>query len=151
MFNANGPILPQSVIPIIVGAHLRAEVGDRPLAEQVKGAIEAWKATNDVSVSPYPLVCTDMWYLNSVELRIQPSLSIGSPEVNAATAAFASDIPTLVEVPDAYRIQADPTFIDLKCSLWGIDTQQTQLGIDAFVKDVMGQWLGAFFGISVEN
>ena len=151
MLNADGPILPQAVIPIVVGAHLRAEVGDRPLAEQVKLAIESWKQQHGISESPYPLVCTDMWYLNSVELRIQPTLSIGSPEVNAATAAFAADIPTLVEVPDAYRIQADPAFIDLKCALWGIDTEQSQLGVNAFIKNVMGQWLGAFFGISVEN
>ncbi len=151
MLNADGSILPQAVIPIVVGAHLRAEVGDRPLAEQVKLAIESWKQQHGISESPYPLVCTDMWYLNSVELRIQPTLSIGSPEVNAATAAFAADIPTLVEVPDAYRIQADPAFIDLKCALWGIDTEQSQLGVNAFIKNVMGQWLGAFFGISVEN
>ena len=151
MLNADGPILPQTVIPIVVGAHLRAEVEDRPLAEQIKCAIESWKQQNGISESPYPLVCTDMWYLNSVELRVQPTLSIGSPEVNAATAAFAADIPTLVEVPDAYRIQADPAFINLKCALWGIDTQQSQLSVDAFVKEVLGQWLGSFFGISVEN
>ena len=151
MLHADGPILPQAVIPIVVGAHLRAEVGDRPLAEKVKSAIESWKQQHGISESPYPLVCTDMWYLNSVELRIQPTLSIGSPEVNAATAAFASDIPTLVEVQDAYRIQADPAFVELKCALWGVDAQQTQLGVDAFVKDVLEQWLGAFFGISVEN
>ena len=151
MLNADGPILPQTVIPIVVGAHLRAEVSDRPLAEQVKCEINSWKHQNGITESPYPLICTDMWYLNSVELRVQPTLSIGSPEVNAATAAFASDVPTLVEIPEAYRIQADPAFIDLKCALWGIDVEQSQLGVDAFLKDVMGSWLGAFFGISIEN
>ncbi len=151
MHHPDQSILPQTVIPIVVGAHLRAEVSDRPLAQQAKKAIEAWKVAHDISESPYPLVCTDMWYLNSIELRVQPTLSIGSPEVNAASAALASDIPTLVEVPDSYRIQVDPAFIDLKCVLWGVDTNHTQKCVDAFINDAMEQWLGAFFGISVES
>ncbi len=151
MLNPDTPILPDQVIPIVVGSHLRAEVGDRPRAEKMKAAIQKWKAAQEINESPHPLVCTDLWYLNQTELRVQPTICIGDPEVNAATAALSVDIPTALLVDDAYRIQLDPEYIDIKTCLWGIDDLHSNQCVDVFISDFLPNWLGAFFGISVDK
>ncbi len=134
-------------MPIVVGAHLRAETTDRPLAEQVRETIESWMAAHDVSPPPAPLVCTDLWYLNNAELRAQPTLCIGDPEVNAATAALAGRLPSATVADGQWRIQLDAAFASLTCCVWGVDEATTAEAIEAFVQRWLDPWLGAIFGI----
>ena len=89
--------------------------------------------------------------INQIELRVQPTISIGHPEVNAATAALSSDLPTALIQDDAFRIQLDPEFIDLKCCLWGVDDFQSNQCLESFINGFLPQLLGSFFGISIEN
>jgi len=139
------------VIPIVVGAHLRAELGDRPRSKRVLEAITSWMELHEVDGPPWPIVCTDLWYLNQVELRTQPTICIGHPEVNAASAALSAKLPTTKLVDDAYRIQLDQEYIELKCCMWGVDDASTDRCIDAFVADFLPTWLGSIFGIRLEN
>ena len=139
------------VIPIVVGAHLRAELGDRQRAYAVGEAVIKCMATYELSGPPWPIVCSDLWYLNQTKLRTRPTICIGHPEVNAATAAMSPTLETILLVEGAYRIQGDPEFINLKCALWGIDDAHTKQCVEHFIKNVLPNFLGSIFGVTVEK
>ena len=139
------------VIPIVVGTHLRAELGDRRRGYYLGEAIVAWMEQHQIPGPPWPLVCSDMWYLNQVELRTRPTICIGQPELNAATAALSPKLETMVLEDHAYRIQCDPEFIDLTCCMWGIDDTHTNQCVEQCIKEVLPSFLGAIFGVSIEK
>jgi hypothetical protein len=139
------------VIPIVVGAHLRGELGDRQRGYYLGEAIVDWMKQHEITGPPWPLVCSDLWYLNDTELRTRPTICIGQPEVNAATAALSSKLDTLQVADSAHRIQGDPEFVDLKYCLWGIDDTHTNKCIEQFIKNALPNFLGSIFGVSVEK
>ena len=140
-----------TIIPIVVGAHLRAELGDRRRGYYLGEAIVAWMEQQKIPGPPWPLVCSDLGCLNDPELRTRPTICIGQPEVNAATAALSTKLETVLLEDNAYRIQGDPEFIDLKYCLWGIDDTHTNQCVDQFIKNALPNFLGAIFGVSVEK
>jgi hypothetical protein len=147
MFEIDKPIHQNHVMPIVVGANLSAELCDRRRAMYLQQAITDWMQEQGINEAPWPLVCSDLWYLNDTELRVQPTICIGNPDVNAATAALSSKLET-VHLEDAqFRIQLDPQFIDLKCCIWGVDDAGTQSGMDYFVCGYLPHFLGSIFGI----
>ena len=151
MFHPDKPIESEQVLPIVVGAHLRAEAGDRSRANQVRDAIVGWMRDNDINDPPWPLVCCDLWYLNQIELKTQPTICIGHPEINAATAAIAATLQTVALVDDSYRIQLDPEYIDCTCCFWGVDDAHSKHATEAFIADFMPKLLGSIFGLRVEK
>ena len=151
MFHPDKPIESDQVLPIVVGAHLRAEVGDRARANRVKDAIVGWMKENDITDPPWPLVCSDLWYLNQIELKTQPTICIGHPEINAATAAIAAALQTVALVDDSYRIQLDPEYIDCTCCFWGVNHAHSERATEAFIADFMPELLGSIFGLRIEK
>ena len=151
MFHPDKPIESDQVLPIVVGAHLRAEVGDRARANRVKDAIVGWMKENHITDPPWPLVCSDLWYLNQIELKTQPTICIGHPEINAATAAIAAALQTVALVDDSYRIQLDPEYIDCTCCFWGVDDAHSEHATVAFIADFMPELLGSIFGLRIEK
>ena len=149
MFHPDHPVLQTQVIPIVVGAHLRAELGDRQHANAIRRAIGTWAEKQDATDPPWPLVCSDLWYLNDTELRVQPTICIGHPDVNAATAALSSRLETAHMQDDRFLIQLDTEFVDLKCCIWGVDDEGTQEGVNHFVSGYLPQFLGSIFGIQI--
>ncbi len=147
MFIIDEPIQQNQVMPIVVGANLSAELCDRRRAMFLQQAITAWMQEQEIHEAPWPLVCSDLWYLNDSELRMQPTICIGNPDVNAATAALSSKLETVHLEDDLFRIQLDPEFIDLKCCIWGVDDAGTQAGMDTFVCGYLPHFLGSIFGI----
>ena len=139
------------VIAIVVGSHLRAELGDRRRGYYLGEAIVAWMEQHEIAGPPWPLVCSDLWYLNDTELRIRPTICIGQPDVNAATAAMSTKLETILLEDDAYRIQGDSGFITLKYCLWGIDDSHSNQCLEQFIKTVLENFLGSIFGVSVEK
>ncbi len=139
------------VIPIVVGTHLRAELGDRRRGYYLGEAIVQWMEQNQITGPPWPLVCSDMWYLNQAELRSRPTICIGQPEINAATASLSSKLDTAILAENAYRIQCDQEHIDLKCCMWGIDDAHTNQCVEQYIKHILPKFLGAIFGVSVAN
>lgn len=127
-----------------MGAHLAAEVSDRAIAYGLRRTILDWRPADapapDESASLRPVVLTDVWYLNDQALRLQPTICVGGPEVNAATAFHASRIPTALIVEDAYRIQLDPEGLDTAACLWGTDPVRTAEAVACFV----ARYLDAF-------
>jgi len=139
------------VIAIVVGAHLRAELGDRRRGYCLGETIVDWMEQHALAGPPWPLVCSDLWYLNDTELRTRPTICIGQPEVNAATAALSPKLETILLEDDAYRIQGDSEYIDLKYCLWGIDDSHSNQCLEQFIKTVLENFLGSIFGVSVEK
>jgi hypothetical protein len=147
MFEKDTPIQQNQVMPIVVGANLSAELSDRHRAMFLQQAITTWMQEQEIDEAPWPLVCSDLWYLNDTELRVQPTICIGNPDINAATAALSSKLETLHLEEDVFHIQLDPEFIILKCCIWGVDDAGAQAGVDYFVCGYLPRFLGSIFGI----
>ncbi|MFM7261840.1 MAG: hypothetical protein ACKO3W_14685, partial [bacterium] len=84
------PLETTRLLPVVVGAHLRSEIADRPLANRLVAAIRQWQRANieDEEARLIPIVMSDLWYLNDRELLLQPTIAIGEPGSNAACAYF---------------------------------------------------------------
>ncbi len=123
---------------IVVGAHLRAEVADRPLAEALRERVQEWveakRPTHDDSdwVEPMAVVCTDIWYLNNDDLRAR-SHPGPRPRSSAALAAYLADrLETAFVVEDVLAVQVDLDFVDPVASCWGTDADSTAQAVEAF-------------------
>ena len=143
---AHGEIDPKSLLLIVVGAHLRAEVDDRPLAyrlhERVLRRQRELRDAGALDGQPLePLVCTDLWYLNDDELLGRPVIALGDPATNAATAYLSNRLPTALVVEPAFRVLLDPEFLDVQTCLWGVNPVATASAVDAFIQRYMDEFL----------
>ena len=131
-------------IMLVVGADLRAERVDRPLAYRLERAIDAWVQRHQkvLSVEIRPQVCTDLWYLHHDDLRRLPTVCLGGPEVNLLSAYLARH---LVEADrDAeVLLQIDPEFTDLQACVWGSDRDLTAHGLELFMDQYLDGYLRA--------
>jgi len=135
--NALDPTNPLHALPIVVGAHVRAEVEDRPTAAALRDAI----ATRIPAGFPFvPVVLTDLWYLNTDALRAQPTISIGRPDVNALSAFLADKLPSVLAVDDRFVVLLDPELTDPAACCWGIDARATAESVQAFAE----RWVDGF-------
>lgn len=135
---------------IVVGAHLRAELMDRPLAYQVQQAILQWQENHaeHLNVGIQPIVCSDIWYLNQPDFQKRPTICLGGPSVNALSAYFAKQIAAETDAPldddePKVLLQIDPEFTELRCCLWGTDHDLTARGVDMFLKNYLDEYLKA--------
>ena len=106
---------------LIVGAHPSAEISDRPLAYHLR-SLPVWPRT--------PGVLTDVWALNHAEYREQPFVSIGAPEFNAMTAAFADRLPSVWAVDGRQLVQMDIEGPAPSVLCWGSDADQTAQAVE---------------------
>ncbi|HYE62569.1 MAG TPA: hypothetical protein VD997_11295 [Phycisphaerales bacterium] len=131
---------PNKQILIVTGAHLSAELYDRPIAyrlrERVLHAIQESDGPEQV------LVCSDLWYLNRDPLRELPTVSIGGPAVNALTAYLADKLPSVFAIDGQLVVQGDWDKAPLACC-WGIDAERTAAAADLFAEKYLEAWLGA--------
>ena len=134
---------PKKLILLVVGAHLRAEVADRPLGDRLRQRILHWQAENPSGELLVPLICTDLWYLNAQDLLLRPTISIGPPEVNAASAYFANRLPTAFVIDQTLQVQLDPEFVTLQACIWGVDRRATAAGLDIFVDRYLVEFLSS--------
>jgi hypothetical protein len=135
----------EELLVVVVGAHLRAEIADRPLAQRLVRLIRAWQAVHldDGDLPLVPVVATDVWFLNDADLMRQPCISIGEPGHNAATAHYASRLPTSYVVEKVCTVQFDPQFLDGSVCLWGADVRGTEAAFTAFVERHLDAYLRA--------
>jgi len=136
------PIDTSRLILIVVGAHLRAEVSDRPLAYRLRERLLTWldRHAEREGAPPDVVVCTDLWYLNADDLRKRPTISIGPPGVNALTAYLADKVPSAFAIDNVLSVQLDTDFLDLTVCCWGNEQSATASAIDAFCE----RYLDAF-------
>jgi hypothetical protein len=129
----------RTVALIVVGAHLRAEIEDRPQAYRLRDRLRDWTQLHDQSEavqnpSLVPVVCTDIWFLNNFELQERPVICLGEPGVNAATAFLCTRLPTALMVEGALRVHLDPDFAEAQVCLWGVNPPATASAVDLFIE-----------------
>ncbi|MCC6322005.1 MAG: hypothetical protein IT438_11290 [Phycisphaerales bacterium] len=133
------------MIPIVVGAHPRAEHTDRPIAYRLRELMNLWLA-NHAEHLPDPLtpiVVTDVWYLNDAALRERPSVSVGGPNVNAFTAYLADKLPSAFTIDDVLTVQMDLAMSDVLAACWGTGSPDTLRAVDAFCERYLDQFMDA--------
>jgi len=122
------------LILIVTGAHLRAEVGDRPSAYRLRDALAAWLREYAPDARLTPIVCSDVWYLNNDDLRARPTISVGGPGVNALAAYLADKLPSAFSIEGLLTVQMDTDFVELTASCWGMGTPPTAAAVDAWIE-----------------
>lgn len=133
---------------VVVGAHPKAEVADRPIGNWVRDRMTAWL---DERFGPgaegmhpcTPLVCSDVWYLNDTDLRECPVVSVGGPGVNALSAAFGGRVPSAFVIDNVLAVQLDPEFEDLRACCWGMGTRETAAAAGVFVEKYLDGFMAA--------
>ena len=131
------------LLPIVSGAHLKAELADRALADRLARRIRAIRRREDVSLGEglIPVVLTDIWYLNDTDLLMQPAIVIGEPGVNAASAHWGARLPKAFVVDGSHQILLDPEGIDQVACLWGAGPSGTEAAADHFERHYLEAWL----------
>jgi hypothetical protein len=130
---------------VVVGAHLKSEIADRPLGDRLVRLIRDWQATvlEEGDTALIPVVCSDVWFLNDRDLMRQPCIAIGEPGHNAATAYYAARLPKTYVVENVCAVQFDPENLDGSVCLWGADASGTELAFEAFVTRHLDAYLRA--------
>lgn len=139
---------------IVTGAHLRSEVGDRPMAYALRERIMRWlverfgppETDDDIPPANHPfdpIVCSDVWWLNNDDLRRRPTICIGGPGVNALSAYLADKVPSAFVIENRLLVQVDLDFDDLVACCWGMDHEQTKSAVAAFADKYLDSFLEA--------
>jgi hypothetical protein len=116
---------------IVVGYGILPEEEDRPIAYELKRAIDSRGAGDEQRSA---VVVTDVWMLNQEMAAMFPAIAIGGPGVNAFAAqiyeelpvAYARDQRVLIQVAEGQGKRA---------LVWGMDHRGTRDAADRFVKD----------------
>ncbi len=134
-----------TLVLIVVGAHLRAEMADRPLAYQLRDYIEEWvgKHAAQLTVPIVPAVCTDVLHVNHESLQKRPTISLGGPGVNALSAFYAQRIEQAMVRDNQMVIQLDPEYVDLRACVWGMDHDLTSRALELFIEHYLDGFLKA--------
>lgn len=130
------PTLTERLVLIVVGAHLRAEIEDRPTAYRLAATIDA-----RAPLATRAVVCTDLWYLNDDRLRVKPTISVGGPDVNALSAFLANKVPSAFAIDGVLVVQHDVELLDLVACCWGVSPESTGAAVDAFCDRYLDRFL----------
>jgi hypothetical protein len=116
---------------LVVGYGILPEDEDRPVAYELKQAIDA-RATDIGSRSA--VVVTDMWILNQEMADLFPAIAIGGPAVNAFAAQIYEELPVLFTRDQQVFVQMQQEG-GKRAALWGMDARFTREAAEAFVRD----------------
>jgi len=139
-------IEPGNAVFIVVGAHLRAEQVDRPVAYTLRDRIAAWLEAQGeaLNVDVRPLVCCDILYINHGPLHRRPTIALGPPSCNALSAYFSQKVATAaVSADEARHIQLDEQFIVLRVCLWGRSPAATREAVNYFTDHYLDGFMRA--------
>jgi hypothetical protein len=144
--------VPSKPVLIVTGAHLSAEVYDRPIAYRLRDKLLAALGASDNVPRPpthdaWPpdrvVVCSDLWYLNRDQLRELPTISVGGPTVNALSAYLGDKLPSAFAVDGVFVVQADWSSQTPVACCWGIDAEATATAVETFVSRYLKDWIEA--------
>ena len=145
--SAQEAVDPRHLLMIVVGAHLEAELTDRPLGYRLQNDVVRWQQETPEARPLAPVVCSDLWYLNARQLMLRPTISVGRPEHNAVSAYFANRLPTALVIDRSLQVQLDPEYITLQACVWGVDEPATRSGVDLFVERYLEPFLRSAHGL----
>jgi hypothetical protein len=130
------------MVVVVTGSHTHAELFDRPLAYRLREKLVRALADEEaIDADHRVLVCSDIWYLNQGSLRSLPTISVGSPHVNALAAYFAPRLSSALTVDGVFMVQLETNGAAPLASCWGIDPPSTATAVESFEKRLMEMFL----------
>ncbi|MGA0420870.1 MAG: hypothetical protein ACO3P9_12705 [Phycisphaerales bacterium] len=133
----------EDLLCVVAGAHLRSECEDRPIVEWLVETVRRRLASMGETRGVLPMAMTDLWYLNDRLLMHQPSIVIGEPGVNAASAHHAVRLPQMLVLEDALRIHLDPEYPRIRAVMWGAGPERTEQAVRIFADRYLDGFLEA--------
>ena len=121
----------RTTVLIVVGYGILPEEEDRPIAYELKRAINSRSEGVDGRSA---VVVTDMWMLNQEMAEMFPAIAIGGPAVNAFSAQIYEDLPLAFTRDQQVFIQMNRER-GKRAALWGMDQRGTRDAAERFVKD----------------
>lgn len=120
----------RSTVLIIVGHGILPEEEDRPVAYDLKRAVNTRAGGSEGRGG---VVVTDVWVMNQELGEFFPAIAIGGPTVNAYTAQIYEDLPLVFTRDQHVFVQmADE---GKRAALWGMDQGGTREAVEIFVRD----------------
>jgi hypothetical protein len=120
-----------NTVLIVVGYGIRPEQEDRPLAYELKRAIDS-RGAGDALRSA--VVVTDVWMLNQEMAAMFAVIALGGPGVNAFAAQIYEELPVAYMREERVFIQTDGPQ-GKRALVWGMNHRGTRDAVDLFVKD----------------
>jgi hypothetical protein len=137
------------LIWIVTGVTLTAEVGDRPLAHRLEQEINE-RLTAGPPLPPemtlgrlWPVVISDVYYLNNEPIQHRPTISVGGPGVNMLSGTWAESLPTIAAMENELVVQMDPELKTLQVAIWGMTHLDTVRAVELFVTKYLDRFLCA--------
>jgi hypothetical protein len=122
----------RSTVLIVVGHGILPEEEDRPIAYDLKRAINARAGGSEGRAG---VVVTDIWVMNNELGEFFPAIALGGPTVNAFTAQVYEELPVVFARDERVFIQlADKA---KQAAVWGMDQSATREAADVFVNEGM--------------
>ena len=120
----------RTTVLIVVGHGILPEEEDRPVAYDLKRAVNARAGGSE---GRRAVVVTDVWVMNQELAEYFPAIAVGGPRFNAFTAqiyedlpvAFARDQQVFVQMAEEGKLAA----------VWGMDPAGTREAADLFVNE----------------
>jgi len=116
---------------LVVGYGILAEEEDRPVAYELKAAINA-RVQDDASRSA--VVVTDTWILNQEMADLFPAIAVGGPGANAFTAQIYEELPVVFTRDQEVFVQVHQER-GKRAALWGMDARFTREAALVFARD----------------
>lgn len=120
----------RSTVLIVVGHGILPEEEDRPIAYDLKRAINARAAGAEERAG---VVVTDVWIMNNDLGEFFPAIAVGGPGVNAFTAQIYEDLPVAYAREQRVFIQMGTE--GKRAAIWGMDQAGTREAAETFVSN----------------
>src|SRR5262249_37448361 len=121
----------RNTVLLVVGYGILPEEEDRPVAYDVKHAIDARSHGGEGRSA---VVVSDMWILNQDMAEMFPAMGGGGPAVNAFAAQSYEDLPVVFTREQQVFIQMNEES-GKRVALWGMDNRYTREAATVFVKE----------------
>jgi len=129
---------PDALLLIVTGSGIEPEATDRAAAYELANTI---RTRLPAGAPRGPLVVSDLWYLNQPAIHRAAAITIGRPEINAASAMLVRRIPTALVIDGRLRIQCDVEGIERRACIYGIDHQMTKEAVLLFRERHLETWM----------
>jgi len=120
----------QSTVLVVVGHGILPEEEDRPIAYELKPAVNARTGGSQERAA---VVVTDAWLMNQELGEFFPAIAVGGPAVNAFTAQIYDELP--VAFTRDQQIFVQMAIEEKRAALWGMDQAGTCEAVAVFVKE----------------
>lgn len=126
----------RTTVLIVVGHGILPEEEDRPIAYDLKRAVNARSGGSEGHAG---VVVTDVWLMNHELSEFFPAIAVGGPGVNAFTAQIYEDLPVAFTRDQQVFIQMESD--GKRAAVWGMDQGATRAAVETFVNE---GWLEKF-------